>query len=785
MITLIQKYNHWLHGKWPANTVEKSPLVNPDGTTALVGCYVVGDLTGIPLLKFSSDTGARAIQHIVQSDDFKAREAQEDVLDVVIIGAGVSGYSAALEAKKNNLNFKLIEASEAFSTIKNFPKGKPIYTYPSQMVPAGELKFDGDTCVKESLLQELVDKANQSGITTYTANASHVERLKGGILNVVLQESASDDDSIKAHKVIVAIGRSGNFRQLNIPGEDKDKVVNRLHDPKAYQGKNILIVGGGDSALEAAIATSEAGADATLSYRKEEFSRPKPENIERAESLAQEGRLNLQLATRVREIKDNSVVLTNKDKSELEIDNDNVLSLIGREAPLDFFRRSKIPIAGESSISGWAMFAAFFIFTIALYDWKNWGFLNHIWNLSAFPNNAPSLIAQWGESWQAMVNDRTTLVGTLATSMKGRSFYYTLLYTSCIGFFGWARIKRRNTPYVTKQTLTLFFVQLIPLFLLPEIVLPLLGYHGAFDAGWGKSIADSLFPSYISAEALAAHQWPEWGHPRAYWHAYGFILVWPLNVYNVFTPTPIMGWLIISFVQTFIIIPALIYKYGKGAYCGWICSCGALAETMGDNQRHKMPHGPFWNKLNMLGQAILLVAFIMLLIRIGGWLMPESWMNQSFDLLLKGENSEYKLVNPISWKWIVDVLLGGILGVGLYFKYSGRMWCRFACPLAALMHVYARFSRFRIFADKNKCISCGVCTSVCHQGIDIMNFANKGAPMQDPQCVRCSACVQSCPTGVLSFGEINRQTGEVLRTDTLAASPVQMMEIIATDRKVS
>jgi polyferredoxin len=99
------------------------------------------------------------------------------------------------------------------------------------------------------------------------------------------------------------------------------------------------------------------------------------------------------------------------------------------------------------------------------------------------------------------------------------------------------------------------------------------------------------------------------------------------------------------------------------------------------------------------------------------------------------------------------------------------VWCRFACPLAALMHVYARFSRFAIVADKKKCISCNVCTSVCHQGIDVMSFANRGRPMQDPQCVRCSACVQSCPTGVLRFGEVARD-GSLIRLDSLLASPV-------------
>ena len=131
----------------------------------------------------------------------------------------------------------------------------------------------------------------------------------------------------------------------------------------------------------------------------------------------------------------------------------------------------------------------------------------------------------------------------------------------------------------------------------------------------------------------------------------------------------------------------------------------------------------------------------------------------------------------LNYQWSVDLFLGGILGVGLYFWFSGRTWCRFACPLAALMHVYARFTRFRIFADKKKCISCNVCTSVCHQGIDVMNFANRGEPMADPQCVRCSACVQQCPTGVLSFGRYADADGKKrVILDGLPASPVLMRE---------
>jgi len=360
-----------------------------------------------------------------------------------------------------------------------------------------------------------------------------------------------------------------------------------------------------------------------------------------------------------------------------------------------------------------------------------------------------------------MAADPSTLLGTLMVSMASPAFWYTLLYTSAIGLFGIARIKRRKTPYVTLQTTVLFLFQFLPLFLLPELILPWMGYNGHFDSGFLKGIADELFPA-VGWSPGADY------HPREYWRAYGLILAWPLNVYNIFTTAPIWGWLAIGFVQTFVLIPLLVYKWGKGAYCGWICSCGALAETMGDTQRRKMPHGPFWNRVDMLGQVILAVAFLMLLLRIVGWMLPDSLADRIFPVLLTGK--------PLSYKWVVDTFLGGIIGVGFYFKFSGRVWCRFACPLAALMNIYARFSRFRILPEKSKCISCNECTANCHQGIDIMGFANKGLPMEDPECVRCSACVQVCPTGTLRFGEIDPKTGQILRTDKLPASPVLMSE---------
>jgi polyferredoxin len=103
---------------------------------------------------------------------------------------------------------------------------------------------------------------------------------------------------------------------------------------------------------------------------------------------------------------------------------------------------------------------------------------------------------------------------------------------------------------------------------------------------------------------------------------------------------------------------------------------------------------------------------------------------------------------------LIDVIFAGTLGLGVYFFLSGRFWCRYGCPLAAIMHIMARFTRYRILAEKKLCISCNICTKVCHMGIDVMSFANKGIPMNDVQCVRCSACVNHCPMDVLAFGEL-------------------------------
>ncbi len=771
----LSQYMKWLHTGWPAGKIEKLPEVREDGTTAVPGLRVVGDLTGVPLLKFSADTGAKAIRAILAEPNFQKVDQDTDLLDVAIIGGGVSGVAAAIEAKKAGLKFELYEATQPFSTIVNFPKGKPIFTYPTDMTPAGDLQFTAT--VKEALVAELDQQRRDAGIEPIIRRIETIERKRS---ELVLHYG---NKQVRAQCVIVAIGRTGNFRKLGVPGEEMEKVFNRLHDPLEFKGKHVLVVGGGDSAIESSIALALAGAKVTHSYRRDSFARPKPENLEKLNQLVSnpiaevgvaepsservttsftpsmnaptvEGSISLALSTQVVEIREKEVILKGVEDQLDTCPNDVVFSMIGREPPLDFFRRAGVPIRGEWRTKTFVGFTIFTAFCLFLYHWKkdvvelpiqSW-FRQHGW----FPFNTDVLFTSLSSAISSAANTKTHFLYTLKQSMADGSFYYSLAYSVCIVVFGIKRIRRRRTPYVKVQTLTLMAIQCFPLFILPQFLLPWMGHNGWFEHGIMGWFGDQFFPN------------------GSYWRSYGFVLAWPLFFSNVFTDGPIWGWLVVSMVQTFMIIPLMVRYWGKGAYCGWICSCGALAETLGDTHRHKMPHGPVWNRLNMVGQVILAFAFILLLLRVGGWMWPGSFFQTGFVYA-------FKKIPYLNYTWSVDVMLAGVLGLSCYFWFSGRVWCRFACPLAALMHIYARFTKFRIFAEKKKCISCNVCTSVCHQGIDIMNFANKGNPMVDPECVRCSACVQSCPTGVLSFGRFGPQ-GKIIH-DKLVASLVRVEDI--------
>ncbi|MGZ0079882.1 FAD-dependent oxidoreductase [Methylomonas sp. YC3] len=683
-------YANWLHLRWPAEVPEALPEVGVDGATSIPGIRIAGDLLGVPLLKFAADSGARAVRAFIAENAFIDKTQASDHLDLAIVGGGVAGLAAALEAQKAGLKFVVYEASEPFATIVNFTNGKPIFTYPREMQPQGDVKLSAS--VKEDLLAELQNQALQAAVPFEIRRVDRIVR-KGKMLEVQFTEP---NTAVRTTRVLICTGRSGDHYKLDVSGEDLDKVHNRLFDPKDYTGKKVMVVGGGDSALEAAISLSEAGAEVTLSYRGSNFTRPKQENIDQAQAL-----LGSQILyqTRVTRIETDKVYLHDAENTQIELPNDAVFVLIGREAPVDFFHRTGISIRGHWSLRKTIGFAFTLLAVLFIYRWKTENsavadlFLEKSW----FPNNIDVAIGP----------TENPLVKILQHEVNSPGFYYELLYTLVIIVFGIRRMLRTPTPYVRWQTTSLILVQTIPLFILPYFILPLFGEWGLFETDAGEWLADQLFPVGD-------------GGDREYWRSVGFILAWPLFIWNVFTPQPNLLWLVIAFLQTFVLIPWLVRRYGKGVYCGWICSCGALAETLGDAQRAKMPHGPVWNKVNMAGQVILGGVLVLLGLRVVSWLLHSQPTGEAVGALFTQLTFDYTLLGiPLNYSAVVDYFLSGLIGLGLYFHFSGRTWCRFFCPLAALMNIYGRFSQFRIFAEKEKCISCNVCSSVCHQGIDV------------------------------------------------------------------
>src|SRR5260221_6067653 len=229
------RYARWLHTRWPSGTVESLPEIRADGGTAVPGLYIVGDLTGIPLLKFALDTGARAVRTILAGPGFarELAEKAEGVCDLGIVGAGGAGMAAAVEAGRAGLDLIVFEAKRRFQTVADFPNGKPIYTYPRDMTPAGELQVKAD--LKEDLYDELL--AQTGAVKVSEGSVASVGRA-GGLLEVRLADGAVG----RALRVVVAIGRSGNYLELGGSREDLDKVHNRLDDPEDFQSPRALVV---------------------------------------------------------------------------------------------------------------------------------------------------------------------------------------------------------------------------------------------------------------------------------------------------------------------------------------------------------------------------------------------------------------------------------------------------------------------------------------------------------------------------------------------------------------
>jgi len=310
------------------------PHINQNFETNVHGVFIAGELGGMGLVKNSVEQGKQAVENIAKSID----KNHNAMYDLVIVGAGPAGISASLTAKKLKLNAIILEQDTLGGTVFTFPRSKIVMTSPMDLPLYGKVKLYETS---KSELLELWENVLSKNEILVKEN-SKVEAIipQNNIFKIITLSG----EEYTAKKILLSIGRRGTPRKLNIPGEKSEKVAYRLLEPEIIKNKNILVVGGGDSAIESALMLAEQN-KVVLSYRSDAFSRIKPANNSRIIEAIENGRVSVQFNTNPVLINNDEVVLlNNKENKEFKIENDLVYIFAGGELPTQFLQKIGIQI---------------------------------------------------------------------------------------------------------------------------------------------------------------------------------------------------------------------------------------------------------------------------------------------------------------------------------------------------------------------------------------------------------------------------------------------------------
>lgn len=306
------------------------PNISPEFETNIPGIFIAGELGGMGLIRNAVEQGRQALEYLAAR-----KRKMEGGLDVAIIGAGPAGFAATLAAHEKGLKYITVEQDALGGTVANFPRGKLVMTAPVELPIYGQMQF------RETQKEDLIDfwhkVEDQTGINIhYSEKLDNIEPQDNGFLVTTTK------NSYRVGSVLLALGRRGSPRKLDVPGEELPKVIYSMIDPAEFAGKKVCVVGGGDSALEAAhTIAEEPGSQVLLSYRSDAFSRAKRKNREKVEQLVKDNIMRVEMNSQVTEIQQDSLVLSyerdGKKVSET-ISNDAVIICVGGILPTGFLK---------------------------------------------------------------------------------------------------------------------------------------------------------------------------------------------------------------------------------------------------------------------------------------------------------------------------------------------------------------------------------------------------------------------------------------------------------------
>jgi thioredoxin reductase (NADPH) len=310
------------------------PHVNQNFETNMKGIYIAGELGGMGLIKNSVEQGQQAIESIVKSKRIK----REHTLDIVIVGAGPAGIAASLAAKKYKLNSVTLEQESLGGTVYTFPRQKVVMTSPMEIPLYGKVKLHNTS--KEELLEFWKKVINEHDLPIQErCKVESILPKNDGTFEI----TTNTEETFITLNVLLAIGRRGSPRKLGVPGENLSKVAYRLLEPELIHDKKIMVVGGGDSAIETVLLLKEHN-QVVLSYRKNVFSRLKPKNREAILDAEKKGDIIIQYESEIVAIHKNDVLLRYKSGNTDQLENDLVFIFAGGELPTSFLEKAGVQI---------------------------------------------------------------------------------------------------------------------------------------------------------------------------------------------------------------------------------------------------------------------------------------------------------------------------------------------------------------------------------------------------------------------------------------------------------
>jgi len=320
------------------------PVLSEDLETSVPGVYIAGELGGMALIRVAAHQAVQAIDAIAASLD-PERPADDDLMDVLVVGAGPAGIAAALRCTELGLSYVVIDQDDIGGTVRKYPRQKLTLTGPMTLPLVG--KVTRSEFLKEELIaywEEIIARYEldlRAGI--------RMTGVEGAADDFVVRTDAGD---ARARRVLLALGRRGTPAKLGVPGEDRENVLYQLVDAADCRDQHILVVGGGDSAIEAATALAEQpGNEVVVAYRRDGFFRLKARNLARIEEFAAAGRLEVRFRTHLEEVRDGVAVLATEDadgnRVREEIANDRVFVFAGGELPRALLQGIGVRLGGE------------------------------------------------------------------------------------------------------------------------------------------------------------------------------------------------------------------------------------------------------------------------------------------------------------------------------------------------------------------------------------------------------------------------------------------------------